>query len=128
MTSQLAKLGCIAVAVWLALAPVSVDAQRRGDRDAAFENRRGRPPPPPRRSERRSDQDAAFENRRAGRALPLRQLEGRVMREMRGADYMGNPIYFPARNTYRMTFMRRGRAIHVEVDAGSGRIVNRTDR
>lgn len=69
-----------------------------------------------------------MQNRRAGRALPLRQIEGRVRNEMRGADYLGRPIYFPARNTYRMTFMRQGRVIHVEVDAGSGQIVNRTDR
>ncbi|MBC7987284.1 MAG: hypothetical protein H7X93_11550 [Sphingomonadaceae bacterium] len=60
--------------------------------------------------------------------MPLRAIEARVIREMRGADYMGNPIYFEDRNTYRMTFMRQGRVIRVEVDARSGRITDRTDR
>ncbi len=69
-----------------------------------------------------------FENRQQGRAMPLRVIEQRVIVVMRGADYLGNPIYFERSNTYRMTFMRNGQVIRVDVDAGSGRIVNRSDR
>lgn len=76
----------------------------------------------------RRDQDTVLENRMQGRAMPLRMIERRVMTQMRGADYLGNPIYFERSNTYRMTFMRGGDVIRVEVDAGSGRIVDRSDR
>ena len=55
-------------------------------------------------------------------------IERRVVTQMRGYDYLGNPIYFERSNTYRMTFMRDGQVIRVEVDARSGRIRNRSDR
>ncbi|MEM8695082.1 MAG: hypothetical protein AAGE05_03560 [Pseudomonadota bacterium] len=76
----------------------------------------------------RSEQDMVFQNRQEGRAMPLRVIERRVVTQMRGYDYLGNPIYFERSNTYRMTFMRDGQVIRVEVDAGSGRIRNRSDR
>jgi hypothetical protein len=79
-------------------------------------------------AQQRSEQDMVFENRQQGRAMPLRQIERRVVQQMRGADYLGNPIYFERSNTYRMTFMRNGQVIRVDVDAGSGRIRNRSDR
>jgi len=104
MVNRLASLAAPALAGTIALAPLPAEAQPR------------------------ADQDAALESRQAGRAMPLRVLEQRVIRQMRGADYMGNPIYFEDRNTYRMTFMRQGQVIRVEVDARSGRITDRTDR
>lgn len=76
----------------------------------------------------RSDQDTVLENRMQGRAMPLRVIERRVITQMRGFDYLGNPIYFERSNTYRMTFMRGGNVVRLEVDAGSGRIVDRSDR
>lgn len=79
-------------------------------------------------AQQRSEQDMVFQNRQQGRAMPLRQIEQRVVTQMRGADYLGNPIYFERSNTYRMTFMRNGQVIRVDVDAGSGRIRNRSDR
>lgn len=83
---------------------------------------------PPAAAQPRSEQDTVLENRVQGRAMPLRVIESRVIRQMRGADYLGNPIYFERSNTYRMTFMRNGQVIRVEVDARSGRIRNRSDR
>jgi len=79
-------------------------------------------------AQQRSEQDMVFQNRQQGRAMPLRQIERRVVTQMRGADYLGNPIYFESSNTYRMTFMRNGQVIRVDVDAGSGRIRDRSDR
>ena len=76
----------------------------------------------------RSEQDAVLSNRVQGRAMSLRMIERRVVGQMRGADYLGNPIYFERSNTYRMTFMRDGEVIRVEVDASSGRIRDRSDR
>lgn len=69
-----------------------------------------------------------LENRVQGRAMPLRVIERQVVRQMRGADYLGNPIYFETSNTYRMTFVRGRQVIRVDVDARSGRIRNRSDR
>ena len=84
--------------------------------------------PAPSLAQQRSEQDMVFQNRQEGRAMPLRVIERRVVTQMRGYDYLGNPIYFERSNTYRMTFMRDGQVIRVEVDAGSGRIRNRSDR
>lgn len=143
--SRLIKSALLALAATLAFAPVSAEAQRggrdareaqriergespgAGRRDRARDERRFRPRPQ-RRAPSRSEQDAAFENRQAGRAMPLRVIERRAIMQMDGADYMGSPVYFEDRNTYRMTFMRDGQVIRVEVDARSGRITDRTDR
>ena len=116
MVARLVRVAILARAGTLAFTPAVADAQRTP------RPRVERPEPP------RRDQDAAFQNRQSGRAMPLRVLERRVMMQMRDADYMGNPIYFEERNTYRMTFMRGGRVIRVEVDARSGHITDRTDR
>jgi len=79
-------------------------------------------------AQQRSEQDMVFQNRQEGRVMPLRSIERRVVMQMRGYHYLGNPIYFERSNTYRMTFMRDGQVIRVEVDAGSGLIRNRSDR
>ena len=79
-------------------------------------------------AQQRSEQDTVLENRVQGRAMPLRVIERRVVRQMRGADYLGNPIYFERSNTYRMTFVRGRQVIRVDVDARSGRRRNRSDR
>lgn len=84
--------------------------------------------PSPSAAQPRSEQDMVFENRQQGRVMPLRVIERRVVTQMRGYDYLGNPIYFERSNTYRMTFMRDGQVIRVEVDARSGQIRNRSDR
>ena len=82
----------------------------------------------PAMAQSRSEQDAAFASRQQGRAMPLRVIERRVTSQMRGYDYLGNPIYMQSSNTYRFTFMRSGDVVRVEVDAGSGRITDRSDR
>ena len=69
------------------------------------------------------EQEAAFRTKQDGHILPLPQIEARVRSEMRGARYLGPE--FDGR-TYRLKFMREGRVIWVDVDARSGRIVNRS--
>lgn len=76
----------------------------------------------------RTEQEAAYESRQQGRAMPLRVIERRVVTQMRGYDYLGNPIYFESTNIYRFTFIRRNEVVRVDADAGSGRIVDRSDR
>jgi hypothetical protein len=74
-------------------------------------------------AERPRDQDRAFEATKEGRSMPLPKIERRVMPFMDGADYLG-----PEFNgeTYRLKFMRNGRVIWVDVDAGTGRILRRS--
>lgn len=58
---------------------------------------------------------------RAGNVKTLREIESRVLPQMRGMDYLG-PDDFSA-STYRLKFIRDGRVVFVDVDARSGRII-----
>lgn len=69
------------------------------------------------------EQEAAFRAKKDGHILPLPEIEARVRSEMRGARYLGPE--FDGR-TYRLKFIREGRVIWVDVDARSGRIINRS--
>jgi hypothetical protein len=75
-------------------------------------------PPRPR------DQDIAFRARREGRFMPLRAIEGRIVPQMRGFDYLG-PELDAAAARYRLKFMRGPRVVWVDVDARTGEIVGR---
>ena len=77
--------------------------------------------------QRHSDQMRAFEARREGRLLPLREIEGRVVPTMRGAQYLGFDFDAGA-GIYTLKFLRNGSVIWVEVDGHSGQIVGRTGR
>lgn len=61
---------------------------------------------------------------RAGNVLSLRDIEGRVLPTMRGAQYLG-PEYDPVAMAYRLKFIRDGRVSFVDVDARSGEIRSR---
>lgn len=76
-------------------------------------------------ADRKRDQDAAYEGRRAGEFRPLREIEGRTVRQMPGADYLG-PELDPGRGRYRLKFMRDGRVIWIDVDARTGREIGRS--
>jgi hypothetical protein len=74
---------------------------------------------------RQRDQDAAFQGRREGRFMPLRAIEGRIIPQMRGFDYLG-PELDPHAGRYRLKFMRGPRVVWIDVDARTGEIVGRS--
>ncbi|MBD2842213.1 PepSY domain-containing protein [Erythrobacter rubeus] len=73
----------------------------------------------------RSDQGEARKEMRAGNQLSLRQIEKRVLPQMKGSEYLG-PAYDATARAYRLKFIKDGRVTYVDVDARSGRIINRS--
>ena len=73
----------------------------------------------------RTDQGTARREMRAGNQLSLREIERRVLPQMRGAEYLG-PSYDSTARAYRLKFIRDGRVTYVDVDARSGRIIRRS--
>ena len=78
-------------------------------------------------SHRKGDQWRVFEQRREGRILPLREIEGRVVPMMRGADYIGFD-FDGSSGIYTLKFLRDGAVIWVEVDGRSGQVLGRSGR
>jgi uncharacterized membrane protein YkoI len=101
MFGLLRPLAAIALAATIVAAPA---AQAQGSRD---------------------DQGRAREEVEAGNVLSLRQIEGIVLPQMRGMQYLG-PAYDSAAVAYRLKFIKDGKVYYVDVDARSGRIINRT--
>jgi len=79
----------------------------------------------PVQAQNRSDQGEARKEMKAGNVLSLREIESRVLPQMRGAEYLG-PSYDSTARAYRLKFIRDGRVTFVDVDARSGRIINRS--
>ena len=79
----------------------------------------------PAAAQNRSDQGEARKEMQAGNVLSLREIESRVLPQMRGAEYLG-PSYDSTARAYRLKFIRDGRVTFVDVDARSGRIINRS--
>ncbi|HJQ16334.1 MAG TPA: hypothetical protein VJR87_06725 [Allosphingosinicella sp.] len=69
------------------------------------------------------DQNIAFEATQQGRLMPLREIESRVIPQMRGADYLGPEL---DSGRYRLKFRRGDRVIWVDVDGRTGRVVGKT--
>lgn len=78
-------------------------------------------------AQHRTDQWRAFEQRREGRILPLREIEGRVVPGMKGAEYIGFD-FDGSSGVYTLKFLRNGQVIWVEVDGRSGQVLGRTGR
>ncbi len=76
-------------------------------------------------SQSNSDQGEARREMRAGNVLSLRQIEGRILPKMRGSEYLG-PAYDSAARAYRLKFIKNGRVTYVDVDARTGKIINRS--
>lgn len=74
----------------------------------------------------RSDQGDARREMRAGNQLSLREIERRILPQMRGNEYLG-PSYDSTARAYRLKFIRDGRVTYVDVDARTGRIINRSN-
>lgn len=70
----------------------------------------------------RNDQGEARKEMRAGNVLSLRQIESRVLPQMRGSEYLG-PAYNSTAMAYRLKFIKDGRVTYVDVDARTGRVL-----
>lgn len=73
----------------------------------------------------RSDQGEARKEMRAGNVLSLREIERRVLPQMRDSEYLG-PSYDARARAYRLKFIKDGRVTYVDVDATTGRIIRRS--
>ena len=73
----------------------------------------------------RREQDRAWAARRAGQVMPLREIEAKVLPQMRGGEYLG-PEFDPNSNIYRLKFMRGQSVIWLDVDARNGQIVGKS--
>ncbi|MEP3420178.1 MAG: hypothetical protein ABJN35_00445 [Erythrobacter sp.] len=74
----------------------------------------------------RSDQGDARREMRAGNQLSLREIERRILPQMRGSEYLG-PSYDSTARAYRLKFIREGRVTYIDVDARTGRIISRAN-
>ncbi|MGB3806523.1 MAG: PepSY domain-containing protein [Erythrobacter sp.] len=77
-------------------------------------------------SQSRLDQGEARREMRAGNQLSLREIERRILPQMRGSEYLG-PSYDSRARAYRLKFIRDGRVTYIDVDARTGRIINRSN-
>lgn len=75
----------------------------------------------------RSDQGEARKEMKAGNVLSLREIERRVVTPLKaqGHEYLG-PAYDSTAMAYRLKFIREGRVTFVDVDARTGRILQRS--
>jgi uncharacterized membrane protein YkoI len=73
------------------------------------------------------DHRAARAARLEGRNLPLREIERRVVPQVRNARYLGFN-FDPGTTVYTLKFLRDGTVIWVNVDGRSGQILDRSDR
>ena len=76
----------------------------------------------PASAQSREDQQSAREEMRAGRNLPVREIERRVVPQMRGHEYL-TLEYDAASSAYRLKFLKEGRVVWVDVDARTARIL-----
>ncbi len=74
----------------------------------------------------RSDQGEARREMRAGNQLSLREIERRILPQMRGSEYLG-PSYDSTARAYRLKFIRDGRVTYIDVDARTGSIISRAN-
>lgn len=75
----------------------------------------------------RDDQGEARKEMKAGNVLSLREIERRVAVPMKsgGHEYLG-PAYDSTAMAYRLKFIKQGRVTFVDVDARTGRILQRS--
>ena len=76
----------------------------------------------PAAAQSRGDQASAREEMKAGRSMSLREIERRVIPQMRGSEYLG-PEYDDEAMAYRLKFIKEGKVVWVDVDARTGRIL-----
>jgi uncharacterized membrane protein YkoI len=67
-------------------------------------------------------QASAREQMQAGRELAPREIERRIIPQMKGSDYLGFE-YDDGASAYRLKFLRDGQVTWVDVDARTGRVL-----
>lgn len=73
----------------------------------------------------KSDQGMARKEAEAGHILKSREIEARILPMMGNAEYLGF-AYDSTAMAYRLKFIRAGKVLFVDVDARSGRIIQRS--
>jgi hypothetical protein len=76
----------------------------------------------PAAAQSRGDQASAREEMKAGRTLPVREIERRVIPQMRGHEYLSFE-YDGNTSAYRLKFIKEGQVVWVDVDARTARIL-----
>ena len=76
----------------------------------------------PAAAQSRGDQASAREEMKAGRNLPVREIERRVIPQMRGHEYLSFE-YDGNSSAYRLKFLKEGQVVWVDVDARTARIL-----
>ena len=76
----------------------------------------------PAAAQSRGDQASAREEMRAGRTLPVREIERRVIPQMKGHEYLSFE-WDPDSTAYRLKFIKEGQVVWVDVDARTARIL-----
>ena len=71
------------------------------------------------------EQDAAFRATQNGSFVPLRDIESRIVPQMRGFAYLGPELDARAER-YRLKFMRGPQVVWIDVDARSGHVIGRS--
>ena len=78
----------------------------------------------PAAAQTRTDQQNAREEMQAGRTMPIREIERRVLPDMRGQGYAYIGFeYDSAASAYRLKFIRETQVMWVDVDARTARIL-----
>lgn len=77
---------------------------------------------PPALAQSRGDQASAREQMQAGRTLSSREIEQRILPQMRGHNYLGFE-YDAGASAYRLKFIKDGQVTWVDVDARTGRVL-----
>ena len=67
-------------------------------------------------------QAMAREDMQAGRTMSAREIERRIIPQMKGSDYLGFE-YDPGASAYRLKFLKDGQVTWVDVDARTGRVM-----
>jgi len=68
------------------------------------------------------DQASAREQMQAGREMAPRDIERRIIPQMKGSDYLGFE-YDSGASAYRLKFIKEGQVTWVDVDARTGRVL-----
>jgi uncharacterized membrane protein YkoI len=73
----------------------------------------------------RGDQGEARREAQAGNIMRSGEIEAKILPTMRDAEYLGF-AYDSSARAYRLKFIKDGRVTHVDVDARTGRVINRS--
>jgi len=73
-------------------------------------------------AQQRGDQASARQQMQAGQTMSSREIERRIIPQMKGHEYLGFE-YDGAASAYRLKFINGGQVVWVDVDARTARIL-----